>query len=124
MQQIIMSEKSPGGKATGIKFQSHYQRTDSNIVCTDVSVGQRYGLHEVDPLGVDLDEGEDVPGLHCVTQRVEPRRRIGTLLPGVTFLCVFGCDEVFPRLPGGRCEEAAAQLQLYHAGSLCEWVSL
>lgn len=77
-------------------------RTRSNSVCTDVSVGQRYGLHEVDPLGVDLDEGEDVAGLHCVAQRVEPRRGVRTLLPRVAFLGVFGRDEVFPRLPGGR----------------------
>lgn len=73
-----------------------------------MSVGQRYGLHEVDSLSVDLDEGEDVPGLHCVTQRVEPRRRVRTLLPGEAFLSVLGGDEVFPRLPGGRHEEAAA----------------
>lgn len=92
------------------------------MLCTDVSVGQRYGLHEVDSLGVDLDEGEDVPGLHRVTQRVEPGRRIGTLLPRETFLSVLGSDEVFPRLPGGRCEEAAAQLQPHHLWSQSECV--
>lgn len=80
-----------------------------NMSCTDVSVGQRNGLHEVNSLCVDLNEGEDVPGLHCVTQCVEPRRRIGTLLPGEAFLSVFGGDEVLPRLPDGRCGEAAAQ---------------
>lgn len=64
-------------------------------------VGQRDGLHEVDPLGVDLDEGEDVPGLHRVAQRVKPRRHIRTLLPGEALLRVFGRDEVLPRLPGG-----------------------
>ena len=64
-----------------------------------MSVGQRYGLHEVHSLGVDLDEGEDVPGLHRVTQRVEPRHGVRTFLPGESFLCVFGGDEVFPRLP-------------------------
>ncbi len=66
-----------------------------------MSVSQRYRLHEVDSLCVDLDEGEDVSGFHCVTQRVEPRRRVGTLLSCKTFLCVFGSDEVFPRLPVG-----------------------
>lgn len=71
-------------------------------MCTDMSIGQRYGLHEVHSLSIDLDEGEDVPGLHSVTQRMEPRRRIGTLLPGKAFLSVLGSDEVFPRLPGGR----------------------
>lgn len=84
------------------------------MLCTDVSVGQRYGLHEIDSLGVDLDEGEDVPGLHCVTQRVQPRRWIGALLPRETFLCVLGGDEVFPRLPGGRYDEVSAQLQPFH----------
>lgn len=69
-------------------------------MCTDVSVGQRYGLHEVHSLSVDLDEGEDVAGLHRVAQRVEPRRRVGALLPREAFLRVFGRDEVFPRLPG------------------------
>lgn len=80
-------------------------------MCTDVSVGQRYGLHEVHSLSVDLDEGENVSSLHCVAQRVEPRRRIGTFLPGEALLCVFGCDEVFPRLPGGRCEDGGVHLQ-------------
>lgn len=79
-----------------------------NVSCTDVSIGQRYGLHEVHSLSVDLDEGEDVPGLHGVTQCVEPRRRIGALLPGEAFLSVLGSDEVFPCLPGGKWEEAAA----------------
>lgn len=80
------------------------------MLCTDVSVGQRDGLHEVDSLSVDLDEGKYVSGFNCVAQRVEPRCRIRTLLPGVAFLRVLGCDEVFPRLPGGRCEEAAVSL--------------
>lgn len=69
--------------------------------CTDVSVVQRYGLHEVDSLGIHLDEGENVSGLHGVTQRVEARRCVRTLLPGKALLCVFGRDEVFPRLPSG-----------------------
>lgn len=78
------------------------------MLCTDMPVGQRNGLHEVHPLSVDLDEGEDVSGLHCVAQRVELRRRIRTLLLGETFLRVFGCDEVFPRLPGGEHEDTDA----------------
>lgn len=85
-----------------------------NVLCTDVSVGQRYGLHQVNSLGIDLDEREDIPSLHCVAQRPEPRCRIGTFLPGKTFFRVLGGDEIFPRLPGGRCAEAVAQLQLYH----------
>lgn len=76
-------------------------------MCTDVSVGQRDGLHQVDPLGVDLDEGEDVPGLHGVTQCVEPRRPVGTLLPGEAFLRVLCRDEVFPRLPGAHVERGS-----------------
>lgn len=94
---IKVNPPRPGGdKLLGYSF---------SIMCTDVSVGQRYGLHEVDSLGVDLDEGENVSSLHGVAQRVKPRRRIGTLLPCETLLCVFGCDEVFPRLPGGGHEE-------------------
>lgn len=88
-----------------------------NVLWTDVSIGQRYGLHQVNSLGVDLDEREDIPSFHCVTQRLEPRRRIGTLLPGKTFFRVLGGDEIFPRLPGGRCAEAVAQLQMYHLWS-------
>ena len=67
--------------------------------CTDVSVCQRYGLHQVYSLGVNLDEGEDVAGLHGVTQRVQPRGRVGTLLPSESLFCVLGGDEIFPRLP-------------------------
>lgn len=67
--------------------------------CTDVSVCQRYGLHQVHSLGINLDEGEDVPGLHRVAQRVEPRGRVGTLLPCKPLFCVLGGDEIFPRLP-------------------------
>lgn len=65
-------------------------------------VGQRDGFHEVHALGVDLDEREDVPRLHGVTQRVELRRSVGTLPPGEALLCVLGCDEIFPRLPALR----------------------
>lgn len=82
------------------------------MLCTDMPVGQRNRLHEVHPLSVDLDEGEDVSGLHCIAQRVKPRRRIRTLLLGKTFLRVFGCDEVFPRLPGGEHEDTDALRQL------------
>jgi len=71
------------------------------LLCPHMSVGKRNGLHEVHSLGIDLDEGEDVASLHRVTQCVEPGRRLGTLLPGETLLCVFGYDEVFPRLPDG-----------------------
>lgn len=69
-----------------------------------MSVGQRNGLHEVDPLGVDLDEREHVSGLHRVAERVEPRRHVGTSLAGEALLRVLGGDEVFPRLPGTRNE--------------------
>lgn len=68
---------------------------------TDVSVGQRDGLHEVDALGEHLDQGEDVAGFDGVTQRVQPGRRVGTLLPGEALLGVLGHDEVLPRLPAG-----------------------
>lgn len=64
-----------------------------------MSVSKRYGLHEVNSLSVDLDEGEDVSRLHGFTQRVEARRRVQTLLFGKTLLRVFGYDEVFSRLP-------------------------
>lgn len=37
---------------------------------TDVSVGQRDGLHEVDSLGEHLDQGEDVAGFDRVAQCV------------------------------------------------------
>lgn len=67
--------------------------------CTDVSVCQRDGLHQVHSLGVNLDEGEDVPGLHRVAQGVEPRGRVRTLLPSESLFCVLGGDEIFPRLP-------------------------
>lgn len=67
--------------------------------CTDVSVCQRDGLHQVHSLGVDLDEREDVPGLHRVAQSVEPRGRVGTLPPSESLFCVLGGDEIFPRLP-------------------------
>lgn len=73
-------------------------------LCTDVSVCQRYGLHQVHSLGVNLDEGEDVPGLHRVAQRVEPRGRVGTLLPSESLFSVLGGDEIFPCLPDGRWE--------------------
>lgn len=72
-------------------------------LCTDVSVCQRYGLHQVHSLGVNLDEGEDVPSLHCVAQRVEPRGRVGTLLPSKSLFSVLGGDEIFPCLPDGGC---------------------
>lgn len=64
-----------------------------------MSVRQRDGLHQVHSLGVNLDEGEDVPGLHRVAQSVEPRGRVGTLLPCKSLFCVLGGDEIFPRLP-------------------------
>lgn len=67
--------------------------------CTDVSVCQRYGLHQVHSLGVNLDEREDVPGLHRVAQSVEPRGRVGTLLPSKSLFCILGGDEIFPCLP-------------------------
>lgn len=69
--------------------------------CTDVSVCQRDGLHQVHSLGVNLDEGEDVPSLHRVAQRVEPRGRVGTLLPSESLFSVLGGDEIFSRLPDG-----------------------
>lgn len=71
-----------------------------------MSVGQRDGLHEVDSLGEHLDQGEDVAGFDCVAQRVQPRRCIGTFLPGKALLGVLCYDEVFPRLPAGGHERA------------------
>lgn len=68
---------------------------------TDMSIRQRYGLHQVHSLGVNLDEGEDVPSLHSVAQRVEPRGRVGTLLPSESLLGVLGSDEILPGLPDG-----------------------
>lgn len=68
---------------------------------TDMSVGQRDGLHEVDALGEHLDQGEDVAGFDGVAQRVQPGRWVGTLLPGEALLGVLGHDEVLPRLPAG-----------------------
>lgn len=41
---------------------------------TDVSVGQRDGLHEVHSLGKHLDQGEDVAGFDRVAQCVQPGR--------------------------------------------------
>lgn len=70
-------------------------------LCTDMSIRQRYGLHQVHSLGVNLDEGEDVPSLHSVAQRVEPRGRVGTLLPSESLLGVLGSDEILPGLPDG-----------------------
>lgn len=69
-----------------------------------MSVSQRYGLHEIDSLGVDLDEREDVSSLHGFTQRVEAGRRVQTLF-GKALLCVFGYDEVFSRLPDYHTEK-------------------
>lgn len=82
-----------------------------------MSIGQRNGLHEVNSLGIDLDEGDDVPGFHGVTQRVKLRCRLWTLLPSETFLRVLGGDEVFPCLPGGRWKEEAAQFLLRRSRS-------
>ena len=76
-------------------------------VCTDVLVAQRDGLHEVQPLGVHLDEGEDVPRLHRLAQRVQAGRRApgaggARRLPaGEALVRVFSRDEVLPRLPVG-----------------------
>lgn len=65
-----------------------------------MAVGERDWLHEVHPLGIDLDEGEDVSSLHRLAERVKPRHGIRIPFLGETFVYVFGCDEVFPRLPG------------------------
>lgn len=64
-----------------------------------MAISQRNGLHEVHTLSVDLDERENIPGLHSVTERVQFGQRVRTLLSSKALLCVFGHDEVFPRLP-------------------------
>lgn len=69
---------------------------------THVSVCQRNGLHQVDSFGVNLDEGEDVPGLHRVAQRVEPGGGVGALPASEALFGVLGGDEILPRLPDGR----------------------
>lgn len=69
---------------------------------THVSVCQRNGLHQVDSFGVNLDEGEDVPGLHRVAQCVEPGRGVGALPASEALFGVLGGDVIFPRLPDGR----------------------
>lgn len=62
-------------------------------------IGHWNGLHQVHSISVDLDEGEDVTGLHRVTQGVQSGCSVWTFLTSKAFLCVFGCDEVFPGLP-------------------------
>lgn len=64
-------------------------------------IGQWYGLHQVHSFSVNLDEGEDVSGLHCLTQDVEPGLLVRTLPLNKLLLCVLGCDVVLPRLPEG-----------------------
>lgn len=63
-------------------------------------VGLWVGLHQLRPLGVDLDQRQDVPVPHRLVQTLQPRLAIGAALADETFLCVLGGYEVLPRLPG------------------------
>lgn len=62
-------------------------------------IGERNGLHKLHSLSIDLDEGEDVAGLHCITQGVQSGCSVWAFLTSKAFLCVFCCNEVFPGLP-------------------------
>lgn len=64
-----------------------------------MSVGQGDGFHQVHSFSIHLDQREDVPGLDCVTERVQLGHPVWTLPSGETLLCVLGCDEVLTGLP-------------------------
>lgn len=85
-----------------LSLSTKTQKKKGCWVATDVSVGERDGLHEVDTLCEHLDQGEDVAGFDRVAQCVQPRRHVGTFLPGKALLGVLGYDEVLPRLPAGE----------------------
>lgn len=62
-------------------------------------VGLWAGLHQVHPLCVDLDQGQDISVPDGLVQNLQPGRVVGTELPGEALLCVLGSDVVLPRLP-------------------------
>lgn len=90
----------------------HQRFSNERWTGTDVSVGQGDGLHEVHSLGEHLHEGEDVTSFDRIAQRVQPGRRVRTLLPGEALLGVLGHDEVLPRLPVGGHERAVVSTGL------------
>lgn len=62
-------------------------------------VGLRAGLHQVHPLSIDLDQGQDVSVPDSVVQNLQSQRGVGTEPPSKPLFCVLRCDVVLPCLP-------------------------
>lgn len=62
-------------------------------------IGLWAGLHQVHPLGVDLDQCQDVSVPDGRVQNLQSGLCVGTEPPSEAFLRVLRSDEVFPRLP-------------------------
>ena len=58
------------------------------------------GLHKLHPLGVDLDQSQQVPGLHRLTQVHHLGQGRRTRLPGEAVVHVLRVDELLPCCPG------------------------
>lgn len=64
-----------------------------------VFVGLWAGLHQVHPLSVDLDQGQDVSVPDGLVENLKPGRSVGTEPLGETLFGVLCGDVVLPRLP-------------------------
>lgn len=56
-------------------------------------------LHELHSLCVDLDEGQQVPGLNCLKQLDHFSCRRRACLPGILVVHVLSVDELLPHSP-------------------------
>lgn len=71
-----------------------------------IFIGLWAGLHQVHPLGVDLDQGQDVSVPDGRVQNLQSGLCVGTETPSEAFFRVLRSDEVFPRLPDNMTHRA------------------
>lgn len=65
-------------------------------------VGLRAGLHQVHPLCIDLDQGQDVSVPDSLIQNLQSGGVVGTEPPSEALLRVLGGDVILPRLPENK----------------------